>query len=32
VFPQSKRIERYARGGAIEHSQFAIDLEGLFDA
>jgi Uma2 family endonuclease len=32
VFPQSKRIERYALDGAIEQSQFPIDLEGLFDA
>lgn len=31
VFPQSKRIEFYAQGGAIEKTTFAIDLAGLFD-
>ena len=30
VFPQSKRIEFYARGRQIEQTRFAIDLSGLF--
>ena len=30
VFPQSKRIEFYAREGPIENTRFAIDLDGLF--
>ena len=30
VFPQSKRIEFYAREGQIEQTRFAIDLSGLF--
>ena len=31
VFAQSKRIEFYAKDGAIEQTGFAIDLAGLFD-
>ena len=30
VFPQSRRIEFYAREGPIENTRFAIDLDGLF--
>lgn len=31
VYPQSKRFEFFAQGGALERSSYTIDLVGLFD-
>lgn len=31
VYPQSRRFEFFAAGGAVQQSAFAVDLSGMFD-